>query len=188
MSQRIRIVGFGASLRKNSYNMLLLKECKRLFPEDVDYKILTLEGIPIYNQDQETERPESVKIFKDEIRASDGFVISTPEYNFSIPGFLKNALDHAGRPPAENPFRGKQGVIMSASLSMLGGARAQYHLRQVMGYLDTRIINRPEVFISFADKKFDQDGHINDEFSLNLMKQLLGNLVEGIRKEKNIVL
>lgn len=137
-----------------------------------------LSGIPVYNQDLDSSLPEPVKRFKEAVRHADGILISSPEYNFSIPGFLKNALDFASRPPNDNPFPGKPVAIMSASGSMLGGARVQYHLRQVLGYLDMRQINRPEVFIASAHTKFDQNMKLTDENARDFVRQLLEKLVK----------
>lgn len=185
-NHKIRIVGFGASFRKGSFNLKLLNQCRKLMPDNSELEILDISGIPLYNQDLDDNQPESVRKFKNEIRSADGFLISTPEYDFSIPGYLKNTLDYCSRPPGENPFSGKVGAIMSASPSMLGGARAQYHLRQVLGFMDTKVINRPEVFISFAHNKFGPDGELKDEMAMDLIKQLLGKLVKTIKREKEL--
>ena len=183
-SQTVRITGFGGSLRKDSFNMKLLKECQRLMPEGAELEIVSIKDIPLYNQDLDENQPEPVGKFRNQIKNADGFIIATPEYDFSIPGVLKNTLDYISRPPQDNPFTGKIGAIMSASPSMLGGSRAQYHLRQVMGFMDARVINRPEVFISFAHTKFDENGHLVDEMAINLIKQLLNRLIDEIRKQK----
>lgn len=175
----MNIVGFGGSLRKGSYNLMLLKEFKRINQDLFNLEIVDISNIPMYNQDLDNNQPESVKYLRAKIKNADGFIISTPEYDFSIPGFLKNTLDYLSRPVNQNPFVGKVGAIMSASISMLGGSRAQYHLRQVMTYLDTRIINKPEVFITFANQKFNEDGTLNDENA----KRLIRDLGEKLKKE-----
>jgi chromate reductase len=186
-SKTVKITAFGGSFRKDSYNTKLLKECQKLMPEGSELEIVSIKDIPLYNQDLDENQPEPVRIFRNQIIKADGFLIATPEYDFSIPGFLKNTLDYISRPPMENPFTGKIGAIMSASPSMLGGSRAQYHLRQVMGFMDARVINRPEVFISFAHTKFDENGHLTDEMAIDLIKKLLERLVDEIRKQKNIL-
>ncbi len=185
VEEKINLIGFGSSLRKGSYNMKLLLECKRLLADRANLEIVSLGDFPLYSEDLDASTPEPVKIFKEKVKKSDGFIISSPEYDFSIPGYLKNALDFASRPPGTNPFSGKTGVIMSASMSMLGGARVQYHLRQVMGYLDTRVINKPEVFITFAHKKFDESGRLNDPSALEFLNELLSKLVNAIIVEKS---
>lgn len=182
---KIRIIGFGGSLRKGSYNWALLQNAQELLPDDAELELFDISGIPLFNQDNENDLPGPVREFKDAIRSSDAVLIASPEYNFSIPGYLKNAIDYASRPPSDNPFPGKPVAIMSASGSMLGGSRGQYHLRQVLGYLDMREIHKPEVFVSFADRKFDSNMKLIDEAARNLLRQLLENLVrEAVKSRK----
>ena len=138
MNGKISILGFSGSLRKGSYNKALLRAAAELAPGEANIEIFDLEGIPPYNQDIEASMPEKVGEFKAKIKAADALIIATPEYNFSIPGVLKNALDCASRPPAENPFKGKPVAIMGASNGMIGTARAQYHLRQTLVGLNTQ--------------------------------------------------
>lgn len=185
-TEEIKIVGFGGSLRKGSYNMMLLKEVQRLMPENSMLDIVDITGIPFYNEDAENDKNASIVNFKESIKYSDGFIIATPEYNYSIPGFLKNAIDSISKPADQNPFAGKHGVIMSASMGMLGGSRAQYHLRQVLTALDARLINRPEVFINFASKKFDENGHLTDEMAIKFISELLQKLIREIKLERSI--
>jgi len=178
MTDKIKILGIVGSLRKNSYNKLLLLNSKALLPEGATLEIFDRLGeFPLFNQDLENDPPQIVKEFKRKIRESDAILISTPEYNYSIPGVLKNALDWAARPYGDNPFEGKPVAIMSASIGMLGGARAQYHLRQVLVYLNTITINKPEVFVAFAHKKFDENGNLVDEETKKYIAELLRNLV-----------
>ena len=179
----LNFVAFGASLRKDSYNRKLLLECKRILEGKASVELLELGNFPLYSEELDSNIPEVVSEFKEKVRNSDGFIISSPEYDFTIPGYLKNALDFASRPPGSNPFAKKIGVIMSASMSMLGGARVQYHLRQVMGYLDSKVINKPEVFISFANQKFDQNGHLNDPMALQFLTTLLDNLMKDVLED-----
>ncbi len=185
-TEEIKIVGFGGSLRKGSYNMMLLKELQRLMPENSMLDIVDITGIPFYNEDAENDKNPSIVNFKESLKYSDGFIIATPEYNYSIPGFLKNAIDSISKPADQNPFAGKHGVIMSASMGMLGGSRAQYHLRQVLTALDARLINRPEVFINFASKKFDENGHLTDEMAIKFISELLQKLIREIKLERSI--
>ena len=150
--ERIVILGFAGSLRKNSFNKALLRAAKELVPDGIELEIFDLEGIPPFNQDLENQPTEKVKEFKAKIRAADGVLIATPEYNYSVPGVLKNAIDAATRPPGDNPFNGKAGAIMGASIGMLGTARAQYHLRQTCVLLNLRLLNQPEIMVTFAEK------------------------------------
>jgi chromate reductase len=180
-NEEITIAGFGGSFRKGSYNGMLLREAQRLMPPSSRLEISDISGIPLYNQDNENQENVNITNFRNSIKNSGGFLVVTPEYNFSIPGYLKNAIDSVSRPSNMNPFAGKPGAIMSASMSMLGGSRAQYHLRQVFTFLDARMINRPEVFISFANTKFDEKGHLKDEMAVKFIRELLEKLVESAR-------
>jgi chromate reductase len=173
----IKILGFAGSLRKGSYNKMLLQEAVRLAPQNAQIETFDLAGIPLYNQDEENDPPQRVKEFKAKIRASDALLIVTPEYNYSIPGVLKNAIDWASRPYGDNAFDGKPVAIMSASTGMIGGARAQYHLRQICVFLNMYPVNTPEVFVSFAPQKFDENGRLTDENTKRFITQLLQNLV-----------
>lgn len=175
---KMKIVGFGGSLRNNSYNKYLLNICQELMPENSELEILDIKDFPMFNQDLEDNYPETVKNFKNKIKNSDGVLIVTPEYNYSIPGFLKNAIDLASRPYGDNSFNGKPVAMMSTSIGMIGGARAQYHLRQAFTFLNMIPVNKPEVIIPFAPQKFDENGKLNDKNSIKFMKELLKNLVE----------
>ena len=184
MDSVISILGFGGSLRKGSYNRALLTEAMDLTPKDSKIEIFELEGIPLFNQDQEHSPPERVKEFKGKIKAADAILIATPEANYSIPGVLKNAIDWASRPYGDNAFEGKPVAIMSASIGMLGGARAQYHLRQSFVFLDMHPVNSPEVFVTMAGQKFNEHGRLTDEKAKELIKELLEALVAWTRKLK----
>ncbi|MCX8021465.1 MAG: NAD(P)H-dependent oxidoreductase [Syntrophorhabdaceae bacterium] len=180
----ISMLGFAGSLRKGSYNKSLLRACLQLLPENTTLEIFDLEGIPPFNQDMESTLPDRVKVFKERIRASDAILIATPEYNYSIPGVLKNAIDWASRPYGDNPFSGKPAAIMGASIGMLGTARAQYHLRQVFVFLNAYILNQPEIMVPFAEGKFDKEGNLVDDFTKGKLKELLIALCNWTRKIK----
>jgi chromate reductase len=182
MDKPVNILGFAGSLRKGSYNKALLRAAAELVPEDATLEIFDLEEIPPFNQDLESAMPERVKEFKSKIRSADAILIVTPEHNYSIPGVLKNAIDWASRPYGDNSFEGKPVAIMSASTGMLGGARAQYHLRQVFVFLNMHPVNKPEVLVTFANQKFDQNGRLTDEKTKELTRNLLDTLVVWIRK------
>jgi chromate reductase len=182
MDQRIDILGFAGSLRKGSYNRALLRVARDFLPDGSNLEIFELDGFPCFNQDAETAPPEKVKEFKGKIRAADALLIATPEYNYSVPGMLKNAIDWASRPYGDNAFEGKPVAIMSASTGMLGGARAQYHLRQSFVTLNMHAVERPEVLITFARDKFDDTGNLLDEKARKLIKQLLETLVDRARR------
>ncbi len=182
MNKKLHILGFAGSLRRGSYNRALLLNAAELVPADATIEVFDLEGIPAYNQDLEASMPERVKEFKAKIRAADALLVVTPEYNYSVPGVLKNAIDWASRPPADNPWQGKPVAIMSASTGMLGGARAQYHLRQTFIFLDMHPVNRPEVMVTLAAQKFDDTGRLTDDKARELVRSLLESLVAWTRK------
>jgi chromate reductase len=177
MDKQIKILGFAGSLRKGSYNKALLRAALELLPEDGKLEIFDLEGIPPFNSDLENRMPEIVKEFKAKIREADALLIATPEYNYSIPGVLKNAIDWASRPYGDNSFEGKPAAIMSASSGMLGAVKAQFHLRQTFVFLDVFAINRPEVVVTFASEKIDDKGRVTDEKTREKIKELLKALV-----------
>jgi chromate reductase len=181
----LNILGFAGSLRNGSYNRALLRVAAESVPKDAKLDIFDLEGIPPFNQDLENSMPEIVKEFKAKIRSADAILIATPEHNYSIPGVLKNAIDWASRPYGDNSFEGKPVAVMSASTGMLGGARAQYQLRQVFVFLNMHPLNRPEVFVTFANQKFDEKGKLIDEKTKELVKQLLQALVAWTGKLKS---
>jgi chromate reductase len=180
--KKIKILGFAGSLRKESYNRALLRAAQELLPEDASLEIYDISGFPEFNQDYEKQPSTKVREFKTKIIAADAILIATPEYNFSIPGVLKNAIDWASRPYGDNSFDGKPVAMMSASVGMLGGARAQYQLRQVFVYLNMYPVNLPEVFVNFAPQKFDSKGVLTNEDSRKFIRQLLTNLVNWTKR------
>jgi len=182
MGDAITILGFAGSLRKGSYNKALLKTAMELLPENVKLEIFDLQEIPPFNQDLENRMPKIVKELKAKIKNADALLIATPEYNYSFSGVLKNAIDWASRPYGDNSFEGKPVAIMSASPGMLGGARAQYHLRQVFVTLDMCPINKPEVVVCFADEKIGKNGKVVDEATRRKIRQLVESLVELVKK------
>ncbi len=150
MNTSITILGIAGSLRRESYNRAALRAAKQLVPEGVTLDIFELDGIPAFNQDEEKNTPAKVVELKQRIRAADALLIVTPEYNCSVPGVLKNAIDWATRPYGDSAWSGKPVAIMGASPGMLGTARAQYHLRQIFVGLNVFPINQPEVMIGNA--------------------------------------
>jgi chromate reductase len=156
------ILGIAGSLRKGSYNKMLLAAASGLLPEGAALEKFDLEGIPAFNADLEGDMPQRVLEFKARLKAADAVLIVTPEYNYSVPGVLKNAIDWASRPYGDNSLEKKPVGIMSASPGTFGGARAQYHLRQVLLGAGALAMARPEVFVASADKKFGPDGKLAD--------------------------
>ncbi|HOW55742.1 MAG TPA: NAD(P)H-dependent oxidoreductase [Syntrophorhabdaceae bacterium] len=184
MADKVKILGFAGSLRKGSFNKMLLREAAGFAPEGVELEVFDLEGIPLFNQDLENDPHEKLKEFKAKVKAADGILIATPEYNYSVPGVLKNALDAASRPYGTNPFEGKPVAIMGASIGMLGTARAQYHLRQTLVFFNAFPLNRPEIMVPFAESKFDENGRLKDDMTRDKVKELVVELVKWIKKLK----
>jgi chromate reductase, NAD(P)H dehydrogenase (quinone) len=181
-SAKIKLLGFAGSLRSGSYNKALLRSALDLLPQGVCLETFDLEGIPLFNQDLEMDLPKTVMAFKQKIREADGLLIATPEYNYSIPGVLKNAIDWASRPYGDNVFDGKPVAIMGASIGLLGTGRAQYHLRQTFVFLNMLPLNRPEVMIPFAQDKFDPEGRLKDEKTREKIKGLVEGLVAWVKR------
>lgn len=181
MSKPVNIIGIAGSIRRQSYNRSALNAAKELLPDDAVLDIFELEGIPVFNQDHDQDPPAKVAELKKRIRAADAVLIATPEYNYSIPGVLKNAIDWASRPYGDSAWSGKPVAVMGASIGRMGTARAQYHLRQVFVFLDMYPLNKPEVMIGEAADRFDSDGNLIDERSRELIRDLLQNLVDWTR-------
>jgi chromate reductase, NAD(P)H dehydrogenase (quinone) len=182
MEKIVHILGFAGSLRKGSFNRALLREALELVPEDARLEVFDLEGIPPFNQDLEIQPPEKVKEFKTKIRGADAILIATPEYNYSIPGVLKNAIDWASRPYGDNALEGKPVALMGASVGMLGTARAQYHLRQTFVFLNMHPLNRPEVMVPFVNDKINNDGKVTDPKTKEKIRELLESLIVWTRR------
>ncbi len=183
--ERITIAAIAGSLRKDSFNRAIINTAKKYAPENVEIEILDLNGIPLFNQDEEKEIPESVKVFKEKIKNSDAVLIATPEYNRSIPGVLKNAIDWASRPYGDNSFDDKAVATIGASGgAIIGTAVAQYHLRQIFSFLNAHPLERPQVFIGGAGDKIEKGLFVDDD-TITLIKDLVQKLAEwAIRLKK----
>jgi chromate reductase len=177
MHTPITILGIAGSLRKASFNRAALRAAQQLVPDGVSLEIFDLDGIPPFNQDDEAHPPERVALFKQRIRAADAILIVTPEYNYSIPGVLKNAIDWASRPYGDNAWEDKPVALMGASVGAMGTSRAQHHLRQAFVFLNMYPLNRPEVMISNASQRFDEKGNLKDEETESHIQNLLVALV-----------
>jgi chromate reductase, NAD(P)H dehydrogenase (quinone) len=182
MSSQVRILGIAGSLRRGSYNQAALCAAKLLVPENSAIDVFQLDGIPMFNEDDEKRLPSLVLELKNRIRRADALLIVTPEYNYSIPGVLKNAIDWACRPYGESAWSGKAAAIMGASLGAIGTARAQHHLRQILVALNLFTVNQPEVAIADAAHRFDENGNLIHEPTKQLIQELLKNLVDCTRR------
>lgn len=179
-----KILGVCGSLRKESFNLNALKAAQKLVPADTTLDLYDIAGLPLYNQDEEKNPTPKVTDFKAKIRAADAILFGVPEYNYSIPGVLKNAIDNASRPYGDSAWNGKPVAMIGASVGVLGTARAQYHLRQCFVFLNMYPLNQPEVFIRECASKFDAQGNLTDETAKGLIKTLLANLVAHTKKMK----
>jgi chromate reductase len=178
--QIIQVLGISGSLRRGSFNSAALRTARELAPAGMEVEIYEgLRDIPPYDDDvrQGQGYPAPVEDFRARIKAADALLIATPEYNYSVPGVLKNAIDWASRPP-EQPFDGKPIAIMGASPGAVGTARAQYHLRQVFVFLNGHVLNRPEVMIGQAQSRFDAEGRLVDEKTRGFVGAQLAALKE----------
>ncbi|MCC6966784.1 MAG: NAD(P)H-dependent oxidoreductase [Nitrospira sp.] len=182
MSDVIRIAGIAGSLRKGSLNQSALRVAAKLAPKGSILDIVDLEGIPGFNEDLEEKFPPPAREFKAKVKAADAILIVTPEYNYSVPGVLKNAIDWASRPYGDSAWNAKPVAIMGASPGMLGTARAQYHLRQMFVFLNMFPLNQPEVMIANAAEKFDEQGNLTDAKTEQKIAELLEALVDWTRR------
>src|ERR1039457_7466499 len=181
MERPLNILGIAGSLRKTSYNRGLLRAAQQLAPDGVSVESFDLDGIPLYNQDDDGSPPARVTEFKARVRAADAILFVTPEYNYSIPGVLKNAIDWASRPYGDSAWEGKPVAVMGASIGPMGTSRAQYHLRQMFVFLNMFPLNRPEVMITNAAQRFDEAGNVKDEETKSHIQKLLAALVAWVK-------
>jgi chromate reductase len=184
VSDQLVILGIAGSLREGSFNRAVLRAAQTLVPEGATLETFDIKGLPGFSQDDEANPPAQVVELKKRIRAADAILFVTPEYNYSVPGVLKNAIDWASRPYGDSAWNKKPVAVMGASVGTLGTARAQYHLRQMFVFLNMYAVNQPEVMISAAHKHFDDQGNLTDEVAKKLIGQLLEELVALTRQLK----
>src|SRR6186713_20008 len=189
MSEFIQLVGMSGSLRKGSYNTMLLKAAAQLLPADVSMDIVSIEDIPLYNADLDLpaakQRPEVVDHFRKMLTDADGILISSPEYNYSIPGGLKNAIDWASR-GEDSPLLRKPVAVIGATTGLWGTVRMQMSFHNIFLFLDMKPVYKPEVLVAQAEKKFDKNGNLIDEMSKKLLKQKLEALKEMIQLQSQV--
>lgn len=179
-----RILGISGALRRASTNTGLLRALAGMMPPQVTMEIATLHGIPLFDEDDETAsgKPETVKALDAKIRAADGIVIACPEYNFSIPGVLKNATDWLSR--GGSPLRWKRvGIVGAGGGQFVGTARAQYHLRQNLQALQAITMPRPEVFVNHNEEKFDAGGNLTDAETRRHLAKWCESFIEWVEKK-----
>jgi len=178
----ISVLGICGSLRKASFNMAALNTAVELRPAGMTVTVADISQIPLYNEDVRAQGfPPPVETLRQQIKAADALLFACPEYNYSMSGVLKNAIDWASRPP-EQPFAGKPLAIIGAAAGMAGSARAQYDLRRSCVFLDMHPLNKPEVLIGQAHTKFDAAGNLNDEAAKGFIRDLMTNLAAWTRQ------
>lgn len=178
-SRPVTILGISGSGRSGSFNSALLEAARGLLPEGAVLETYDVSRFPLYNTDLEGATPFSVKRFKEKLRESDAVLLSTPEYNHSVSAVMKNAIEWGNRPWGDNSWDGKPAAIMSASTSLIGGARAQEHLRQIMVDLNMHPLNQPQVLVGKAHEKFSSTLLLTDKTTEELLRAILGQLVES---------
>ena len=180
----MNVIGISGSLRKGSFNTAALRAAQGLAPEGMTIERAEIGDLPLYNDDVRAAGfPPPVERLRAQLAAADAVLLVTPEYNYSISGVLKNAIDWASRPPSQ-PFEAKPVAIMGASPGLFGSARAQYHLRQMLIFLNAMPVNRPEVMIGQAQNKFDADGNLTDEPTREFIRKLLVSLRDWTERLK----
>lgn len=182
MGHKLQLVAMSGSLRQQSYNTALLKESQRLIADAADVTILEIGHLPFYNQELESAVPSAVLQLAQQVRTADGVLLATPEYNYSYSAVLKNALEWLSRQCTGTPFVGKPVGIMGATPGAFGTTRGQRHLRDVLFAMDAHVVSRPEVYVAFANQKFDDSGHLQDQAAQDFLLQHLTNLVSMIGK------
>ena len=189
MSDYFQLVGLSGSLRKGSYNTMLLKAASQLLPFDVSMEIISIEDIPLYNADLDLpsakQRPQPVEHFRKILTDADGILISSPEYNYSIPGGLKNAIDWASR-GEDSPLLRKPVAVIGATTGLWGTTRMQLAFHNVFLFLDMKPVYKPEVLVAQAEKKFDKTENLIDEMAKKLLKQKLEALKEMIQLQSQV--
>ncbi|MCR4276024.1 MAG: NAD(P)H-dependent oxidoreductase [Candidatus Parcubacteria bacterium] len=176
----MNIIAISGSLRKGSYNTALVRALSALTPPEMQIEMVEIGNLPLFNQDGEANFPSAAQALKDKIEAADGVIIATPEFNRSISGVLKNAIDWASRPWGKNSFAGKPVLTAGVSVGKIGTAVAQSHLRQILTYLDMQVIGQPELYLGPASEIFDEEGDIIDNSTKELLMKALGVLAERV--------
>jgi chromate reductase, NAD(P)H dehydrogenase (quinone) len=180
-----RIVAFAGSLRQGSFNRALIRAAEELAPEGMTIERIEIGELPFYNADVEAKGdPPAVERFKASLQQADGLLIATPEYNDGIPGVLTTAIDWGSRLPGRAPLSGKPVALMGASPSQVGTARAQLHLRQLLGHVHARVLPPPELLVARAHERFDSSLRLTDEGTRRVLEQMLGRFSRWIGRER----
>ena len=185
MAEVLHIVSFAGSLRRASYNRGLLVAARALVPAGMSLEVIEIGELPFYNADvEEKGDPPSVAQFKSALEKADGLLIATPEHNDGIPGLLTNAVDWGSRLPGRAPLTNKPIALVGASPSQVGTARAQLHLRQILGHVHARVLPPPELLVARAHEKFDSEYRLTDSGTTKVLGTLLERFAHWIRREQ----
>ena len=179
---KIKVAVFVGSLRKDSFNRKLARAVEKLAPEGFEFQYIRIDNLPLYNQDFDGDYPAEGKRLKQEVEAADALLFVTPEYNRSMPGVLKNALDIGSRPWGANSFAGKPGAAIGISVGATGASMAQQHLRNVLLYLDVVLMGQPEVYVQFKEGLIDDDGKIGNEGTQKFLQGFVDKYVAWVTK------
>lgn len=180
--KQLQIAIIIGSLRRDSFNRKLADAIAKLAPADFSFNHVRIDDLPLYNQDDDAKQAESVLRLKNEIKAADALLFVTPEYNRSIPGVLKNALDNASRPYGTSAWAGKPAGVIGISPGSAGTALAQQHLRNVLSYLDVYLLCQPEAYIQMKEELFDDNGNIGEN-SRKFLQGWMDAYVNWVRKQ-----
>lgn len=181
---KLNLIAIAGSLRKGSYNRALLETAQELAPENVDIEMIDIGNLPLFNEDLEADFPGEAQQLKQKIEKSDGILVSTPEYNRSIPGVLKNAIDWSSRPYGKNSWEKKPVYVIGASIGGIATAIAQSHLKHSLLYLDAHVLGQPEFYLGNAGGKFDENGKLTDQETRDFLKEAVETFVKFARKQK----
>ena len=169
----MKVLAISGSLRQGSFNSGLVRAAVEMAPAGVSITVADITSVPLYNGDDDGDsKPDAVEALAEQVRLADALLFATPEYNYSIPGVLKNTIDWLSRVPG-GIFAGKPAAIMGASMGGMGSSRSQYHLRQVLQCLDVKTLNKPEVFVSAAHQKCDEKGNLTDDNTREMIAKQL---------------
>jgi len=177
----INVAVLVGSLRKESINLKLARAVERLASDELKFHYVRISDLPLYTQEFDNDYPPVCQRLKKHIEAADAVLFATPEYNRSIPGVLKNAIDIASRPWGTNSFAGKPGGVIGASIGSAGSSMAQQHLRNVLAYLDVPTLGQPEVFIHFKEGMFDSEGKIQNADTQKFLQRFIDRYVAWIK-------
>jgi chromate reductase len=179
---RIKVAVLVGSLRRDSFNRKLARAVEKLAPGEFEFRHIRIDILPLYNQDFDGDYPAEGKRLKQEIEAADALLLVTPEYNRSVPGVLKNALDIGSRPWGTNSFAGKPGAAIGISIGATGASMAQQHLRNVLLYLDVALMGQPEVYMQFKDGLIDDEGNLGNEDARKFLQGFVDRYVAWVSR------